>query len=276
MMNDDSGGIETHYARAGLSDRILVALSDAGKDLDALTLDDLAPIDQFHTGGADATRTLARLVAIERESAVLDVGGGLGGPARFLARYLDCSVTVLDRTDEFCRAGEMLTARLGISDQVRFVHGDALDLPYAPGCFDAVWLQNVAMNIADAGALYRGIYRVLRPGGRLALQTILAGPIQPLHLPVAWARDTSMNFLRTPTEERRLLHAAGFEEQAWTEVPRQCNDETPQRQLTMADLPRLDFHLFLGEEYSTMVNNFVRNRRERRMTPIQGAFTRPG
>ena len=187
-----------HYARGDLAARILEALRAAGKDPDALTTDDLAPIDQLHIRGKEATLELAHRAGLTSGTRVLDIGGGLGGPARTLASEFGCTVEVLDFTEEFCRAGEHLTTRTGLSNQVSFRHGNALEMPYPDARFDVVWTQHSSMNIADKERLYAETQRVLRPGGRLALHEILAGPVSPIHFPVPWARDPDLGSLRPP------------------------------------------------------------------------------
>src|SRR2546425_3695685 len=184
-MDDASNvqAIQNYWSRDGLGQTILDALATAGKHLDALTIDDLSPTDQFHGGGKAATVRLAHLAGFAPGTRVLDVGGGLGGPARTLAVEFGCHIAVIDLTESYVRAGAMLTARLGLGDRVTPYVGNALELPFTPGAFDVVWTQNSGMNIADKERLYRGLYRVLRPGGRLAVQEPMAGPGQPLIFP---------------------------------------------------------------------------------------------
>jgi ubiquinone/menaquinone biosynthesis C-methylase UbiE len=142
---------------------------------------------------------------------VLDVCGGLGDPARTLASEFDCAVEVLDLTEDFCRAGGVLTARTGLDGRVSFRHGNALEMPYPDAGFDEAWTQHSSMNIADKGRPYAEIHRVLRPDGRLAMHEMLAGPVSPIHFPVPWARDPSLSHLRLPGEARALLRETGFE-----------------------------------------------------------------
>jgi ubiquinone/menaquinone biosynthesis C-methylase UbiE len=137
---------------------------------------------------------------------VLDVGSGLGGPARCIAGEFGCRVTGVDLTDEYVRAAAMLAERVGLSNLVTYHQGDALDLPFPEATFDVVWTQHTAMNIRDKAALYREMFRVLTPGGALAIYDILAGPVTPVHFPVPWARVPETSFLITPDELHRFLN----------------------------------------------------------------------
>src|SRR5438876_8319301 len=110
--------IEAYWGRAGIGQAILDALAALGKDLDALSVDDLAPLDQFHGGGKPATLRLARLAALKPGMHVLDVGGGFGGPARTLAAEFGCRVTSIDLTPTYVEAARMLTFRLKLGDRV--------------------------------------------------------------------------------------------------------------------------------------------------------------
>ena len=185
-MADDP--VETHYTRQDLGGIILAALKRAGKDIDHLTPDDLAPVDEFHGGQRQATIRLADLAGLRGGERVLDVGAGIGGPSRFLASRYGCQVEGIDLTAEFCRVAEMLTRLTGLTDKVGYRQGDALDLPFEDMSFDVVWSQNASMNIADRDRLYSEMHRVLKPGGRLALQEVVAGPGGEPHYPVPWAR----------------------------------------------------------------------------------------
>jgi MPBQ/MSBQ methyltransferase len=131
--------INDYWGRDGLEQAILDVLVASGKNLEALTIDELAPLDQFHGGGKAATVRLAHLAGLQSGMQVLDVGGGLGGPARTLAVEFGCHVTVVDLTKSYVRAAEVLTARLGLGDRVTHHAGDALELPFDDGTFDVVW-----------------------------------------------------------------------------------------------------------------------------------------
>src|SRR5437879_4818308 len=119
--------VADHYTRGALADTILAALAAAGKDLDHLTPDDLAPVDEFHSGQRNATVRLAQLAGVSGAEDVLDVGCGIGGPSRFLAKAFGCRVTGLDLTAEFVEVANMLARRTGLAGKVTYRQGDALD-----------------------------------------------------------------------------------------------------------------------------------------------------
>lgn len=257
------------WERDGLGRAIFDALAASGKPFEHLTIDDLAPLDQFHGGGKEATRRLARLGGLSRGMRVLDVGGGLGGPARVLAVEYGCRVTVLDLAESYVRAGMALTALLGLDDRVSHLIGDALELPFADGSFDAVWTQNSGMNIEAKEHLYAGFRRILRPGGRLVFQEPMAGPVQPLIYPLMWARDADASFLRTPAQMRALIEDAGFRVQAWEDVTAEASGGSP------AGQGRSIQSLVMGELLPTIAENGRRNRDEGRVAMVQAVCDRP-
>jgi SAM-dependent methyltransferase len=217
-MSDYEKSLNAHYGGRDLAAAILAGLRAAGKDAERIAPDDLAAVDQFHIRGKEATLELARLAGLTPGVRVLDVGGGLGGPARTLAAEFTCTVAVLDLTEAYCRVGEMLTERTSLSGRVRFHVGNALEMPFPPESFGVVWTQHSSMNILDKARLYAEIHRVLRPGGRLALYEIMAGAVQPVHFPVPWAGMPSMSFLQPPAEVRRLIADGGLTEVTWLDV----------------------------------------------------------
>jgi SAM-dependent methyltransferase len=197
--------VADHYRRRALGDVILRALKETGKDIEHLMPDDLAPVDEFHSGGRNATVRLAQLAEIDGSQRVLDVGCGIGGPSRYLASKFGCQVNGLDLTAEFVALAGMLAQRTRLADKVTYRQGNGLDLPFPDASFDVVWSQNAAMNIADRDRLYGEMRRVLRPAGRLALQDVAAGPGGEPHYPTPWASDKSISFLFPPQSTRAAL-----------------------------------------------------------------------
>ena len=210
-----TSAIEAQYSRADLRARITDALQAVGKDLDRLSIKDLALMDEFHLGGRAATTDLADLAAIQAEDHLLDIGAGLGGPARLLARSYGCRVTTVDLSADYCETAEWLNRLTGLSERITVVNADAGNLPLDNGSFDVVWCQHPQMNIADKRRFYREARRILKDGGRLAVWDIIAGPVQPIHFPVPWADAPDISFLAQSDELREIVGEAGFEITAW-------------------------------------------------------------
>ena len=264
----DARATNEYWGRDDLETAIITALAAAGRNVDALTIDVLAPADQFHSGGKEATVRLARAAGARPGLRVLDVGGGLGGPARTLAVEFGCRVTVVDLTESYVRAATALTARLGLADRVSHRVGDALALDLDGAPFDLVWAQNSGMNIADKERLYAGFARALRPGGVLALQEPMAGPVQPPVYPVMWARDASTSFLRTPAEMRRVLEAAGFRVRQWDDLTAELAGPT-------AAAPAHSVQrIIMGDALEAITGAGHRNREEGRIVNVQAVLER--
>jgi MPBQ/MSBQ methyltransferase len=263
--------VQAHYTRSGLGDLILAALEQAGKDLNRLTPEDLAPIDEFHIRGRAATLELARAAKVDSTKRVLDVGSGVGGTSRCLAREFGCRVTGIDLTEEYCSAAAMLSERIALNELVDYRQGDATNLPFPDACFDIVWTEHVAMNIPDKPKLYKEMYRVLKPGGTLAIYDVLAGPSGPVLFPVPWARTPEASFLATRDELRSLLKEAGFNIEAWldtTDAARAWFVALAEK-IRKEGMPPLGFHVLLGSDFQAMAQNQRRNLEEGRIVLAQ-------
>ena len=213
-MTDTVEIARAHYNATGLTGRIREALLKIAPEEQRLTPADIAAMDQFHTRGMLATKDLAAMTAIGPETRVLDLGSGVGGPARFLAATFGCHVTGVDLSEAFIEAANYLTERCAMNDQVSFQVGNALDLRFEAGAFDLVFLQHVAMNIEDRARLYSEIARVLAHDGQLATYDVFlkSGDV---HYPNPWARDVSASFLLSEDATRQALLTAGFDIMTW-------------------------------------------------------------
>lgn len=209
-MNTDRD-VSTHYSRGDLLARLNAALMEDGVDPDHPSMEVLAPYDQFHGRGLEATLEVAGLMPAGPTDHILDIGSGIGGPARYFATRFGCRVTGIDLTAEFCDVARHLTGLLDLEDRITFEVGDALAMPFADAGFDGAYSMNVSMNIADKDAFYREIHRVLKPGAWLVLSEIARGEGADLDYPTPWASSASTSFLSTPQETRRGLLGAGFD-----------------------------------------------------------------
>jgi SAM-dependent methyltransferase len=249
--------VESHYASPGLIVKVREALRQGGLDPDHLQQSDLDGADQFHAGGLPATIALAQLANIRTTDRVLDVGSGIGGPSRHLASTIGCHVTGLDLTEEFCQVATMLARSTGLSDLLIYERGDALSMPFDDASFDVVWTQHAAMNIADKAGLYREIFRVLRPGGRLALHDICAGN-GAVRYPVPWAKQPESSFLISTEELHSALESAGFTNISSHDVTAESIDALKQVALRPPK-PGFNLRTIMGPEFPAMLANMEAN-----------------
>jgi sarcosine/dimethylglycine N-methyltransferase len=269
--------VTRHYGSTGIAARVLAALREAKGPDAPVTIDTLAPLDQFHGRGPLATQELVALLKPRAGERVLDIGSGIGGPARWIAAKFDCHVTGVDLTPEFCEAAEALNAETGLGDRVRIMNGSALALPVPDATFDAAYSQNVIMNIADKPQFYREAFRALRPGGRLALSNVCAGPAGEPYFPVPWATTAETSFLASPAEMQADLAAAGFEIADFrdtTAAVAEAQRRNRQR-LEQGTLPRVAADIIHGERAREMQRNSMRSVEEGRTAIIEALVRKP-
>jgi SAM-dependent methyltransferase len=270
-MIDTTNLVRQHYGATGLRDRIGAALA-ALTPKNALTIAQLEPLDQFHTRGALATAELAVAAALTPATHVLDLGCGIGGPARYYAATFGCRVVGVDLSPSFIDAATYLAARCGLAGQVTFHVGDALHLLFENGSFDTVFLQHVAMNIEDRAALYAEVRRVLVPGGRFATYDVVLRSSEALY-PVPWARDASMSFLLSEDDTRAALERAGFRALLWHDDTQTALDWF---KTAGAGAPpgTLNLSIVMGADFPTLAANLARNLREGRLGVLSAVLTR--
>lgn len=263
--------VEQHYGIDGILQAILEALEAMGKDIERLAPPDLAPVDEFHIRGREATVELASRAKLLPGSRVLDVGCGLGGSVRYLATEHNCRATGIDLTAEYIEIATALAGRVGLSDVVEFRQASALALPFDADSFDVVWTEHAQMNISDKAGFYGEIARVLKPGGRLIFHDIFAGDGGEPHYPVPWAEERTISFLEKPTSLRAILDKAGLKTLDWEDKSQHSLEwfETVVERVKESGLPPLGLHLLMRETAQTKFENVIRNLRENRIVVVQ-------
>lgn len=201
-----------HYTNRDMADQILAAARKNAVDPACLTVDELAPYDEFHIGRRQATLHFLKLLKLSPGMNVLDIGCGIGGAARVAAVEYDVTVTGLDLTPQFVDTAQILSDAAGLSAKTKFQIGSATEMPFAAESFDAAFTIHAAMNIADKAALYSHTHRVLKPGAVFGIYDILAGAGEgALEFPVPWSPGPETSLLASLEEMRTLLAGAGFE-----------------------------------------------------------------
>ena len=271
-MTDTIEYVRAHYNGPGLVERIKTALSAIAPEDQPLTVSQLAMLDQFHTRGILATAELAGAAGLKAGEKVLDLGCGIGGPARYLASMFGCHVAGIDLSPSFVEAAEYLTLRCGLGDRVTFKVGNALHLTFDDSAFDSVFLQHVAMNIADRAALYAEIHRVLKPGGRFATYDLVLKDGDVIY-PAPWARNESTSFLLSADATRTALEAAGFTATLWRDDTQTARDWF--KASAGNPLPAgLSLGVVMGAEFPAITGNLGRNIREGRLGVLSAVLTR--
>jgi sarcosine/dimethylglycine N-methyltransferase len=269
-VTDVFDGVRDHYRATGLTDRLKTALTSFGSDEQRLTPQQLATLDQFHTRGLAATVELAKLAGITADMSVLDVGSGVGGPARFLAATCGCQVTGVDLSEPFVDAARYLTERTGQNGRVSFETASALELPFDDGHFEVVLLQHVAMNISDRARLYREIRRVLKLSGRFAIYDVVLSSGDP-HYPVPWARTPATSFLLTAAATREAIEPAGFRTLAWQDDSEAANAWFAQLRAS-GPPPSPNLGVVMGPDFAQLAANLGRNLMEGRLGILTAVF----
>jgi ubiquinone/menaquinone biosynthesis C-methylase UbiE len=267
----DTKGVAAHYTTGNLIARFEAGIAALGAE-PPLDPDILAPGDEFHIGGRDATIQFMERLAPAADARILDLGSGLGGPARFVAKTYGARVTGVDLTAEYVATARHLTQMCGLSDRVELVEGSILDLPFDAATFDGAYMLHVGMNIADKARLAAEAARVLKPGGRFAIYDVMQVGEGEMDYPAPWASRAELSALARPEDYRAALTGAGFEIES--ETDRTDFAEAFFARLAAAQAaadgpPPLGLHLVMGSDTATKVRNMVTNIRAGRIAPIE-------
>lgn len=264
--------IESHYARGDLLQAISTGIKRLGRTPETVSIEDLAPVDEFHIGGSLATRSFLDQVSITPGDHVLDIGCGLGGSSRFAARAYGCRVTGVDLTDAYVEAGRVLSSWVGLKDRVSLVQGNALAMDFSANTFDKAFMLHVGMNIPDKLLLAEEAWRVLKPGGVFGIYDVMRVSSEDLLFPVPWATVPETSSVAAPGDYKNALDSAGFMllsernrrnfalgffERLQTDA---AADEGP---------PPLGLHLLMGKNASTKVQNMIENISQGRVAPVE-------
>ena len=209
-MPDATSTIQGLYSHGEMLDRILGFLQSAGIDPENPTCEDLHACDQMHARGIAATREHAAYAEIRPGMHVLEIGCGIGGASRYLAKELGCRVSAIDLTPECVDVARELTRRCRLGDKIEFRQADATELPFGNAQFDHVWSHNVTMNIKEKAKLAAEVARVLKPGGRYSCWELAGCAGKEPYFPLPWASDPSSSFLATPEEMIAALTQGGL------------------------------------------------------------------
>jgi ubiquinone/menaquinone biosynthesis C-methylase UbiE len=260
-----------HYGRGGLEAMILAAVEREGKDPEMIAAGDLAAVDEFHVGGLEATQELAAHMELRPGMQLLDVGSGIGGPARYFASEHRCKVMGIDLTEEFVRVARSLTARTKLDGLVEFRQGSVLEMPFEAATFDGAYMIHVGMNIGDKAGIFREVRRVLEARGLFTVFDILRIGDGEMRYPVPWALSKETSYVGTANEYHGALLKAGFEiaEEHGRGAFAIAFTERVIARMAQGGPPALGLHLLMGEKAPIMIKNVLATMKEGVLEPME-------
>lgn len=260
---------ESHYERV---DDLTTAILDGLGHLDQVSLDDLAPVDEFHLGGAAATAAVIDALGVGVGDRVIDIGSGIGGPARRIADATGCHVTGVDMTPSFVQTAAELSRLVGLDDRTEFHLGDATALDLADG-FDAATLIHVGMNIEDKAALFASVHGLLAPGARFVVYDLMAiGDTGGIDYPMPFASTADESFVASPDAYTDALTAAGFTIGAVTDHTQLALDAAATARA--GGPPPVSLATLMGPDFATMFANLGATLRDGIIAPTQVVASR--
>ena len=264
--------VSTHYEHGSLIKVIEDGFNREGKAPSDITLDDMSVIDEFHIGGRQASEEFLDQLQLEERSLVLDVGCGLGGPARFVASRFGCLVSGIDLTQEYVDTGNVLSNWVGLDKKVILQQGSAMALPFPDGQFDAAYMMHVGMNIADKKSLFSEVFKVLKPGGIFGIYDVMQVGSGEMEYPAPWAASENTSALASPQDYRTGLKEAGFNILATRErgdFAVEFFENIKRRMTEMTEEPLLGLHVLMGRDAKTKVANVLTSIKEGSIAPVE-------
>ena len=264
--------VSTHYEHGSLIKVIEDGFNREGKAPSDITLDDMSVIDEFHIGGRQASEEFLDQLQLEERSLVLDVGCGLGGPARFVASRFGCLVSGIDLTQEYVDTGNVLSNWVGLDKKVILQQGSAMALPFPDGQFDAAYMMHVGMNIADKKSLFSEVFNVLKPGGIFGIYDVMQVGSGEMEYPAPWAASENTRALASPQDYRTGLKEAGFNILATRErgdFAVEFFENIKRRMTEMTEEPLLGLHVLMGKDAKAKVANVLTSIKEGSIAPVE-------
>jgi SAM-dependent methyltransferase len=264
--------VTAHYQLPGLLEAIRGGLAALGKTPESVTLEDLAPVEEFHIGGRPATKEVLDQLSLQRDQHVLDIGCGIGGPARFAASAYGVRVAGIDLTPDYVETGQELNRWVGLAERVNLRAASATSLPFTQGMFGTAYMLHVGMNIADKETLAREAARVLRPGGLFAIYDVMRLGEGPIKFPVPWAAHEGLSSVATPDTYKEALQLAGFDiiaERNRRIFAIEFFEAIRAKTQSAAGPPPLGIHMVMGKDAPVKMANLVESLKAGRLGPCE-------
>ena len=268
-----------HYRRHNLDQLIYAALTNAKQLNKPFDYKIIAAVDQFHIGGLTATLKMIELADFKPQDRVLDIGCGIGGPARTIACTCHCHVTGIDLSEDYCQAARLISWQLNMGDQTQFIRANALKIPFKNNSYSALWTQHITMNIGDKKALMTEFYRVLKPAGQLLMYEVLCTTRanDSIKYPLPWARKSEDSFLDNAHNYKALLHNCGFELKHFEDVSATAivSIQRVIERISQGEKKDPSLEIILGDGLLTMMENLLESLNNDTLSVIEFIATKP-
>lgn len=264
--------VSEHYTHGELLEAIQASVTQLGKTIACVTIEDLAPVDEFHIGGRLATDNLLKQLNFSEQDHILDVGCGLGGAARYIANIYNNQVTGIDLTQEYIDVGQALCGWVGLDDQISLHQGSALSMPFENEAFDGALMLHVGMNIDDKDSLFSEIFRVLSTGSFFGVYDVMQINNGNLAYPVPWATEQSTSKLATPEQYKKALNRAGFNtsmENTRRDFALEFFNQLREKTEANGGPPPLGLHTLMQDSTPIKVKNMIDNITANFIAPVE-------